>query len=252
MLSVVLIGSGNVAQHLFKAFSDTPIRIVQVFGRNQETLKWFSTQVRTSHLASEIVEADVYLIAVNDGSIKEVSKLLMGKNGLVAHTSGSISIDALEPKRKGVFYPLQTFSGASGLVFKKIPICIEATHDKDLEVLKSLAAQVSESVHEISSAQRGRLHLAAVFANNFTNHLYQIAHNLCSDENVSFELLAPLIRETANKIRLLTPEEAQTGPAVRNDTLTMQQHLEALKNPIHKKIYRVLSESIINSHEEKL
>ena len=168
------------------------------------------------------------------------------------HTSGSVAINELQTKRKGVFYPLQTFSKDVAVDFSNIPVCIEANNAADLKTLNGLASQLTNSVHEISSEQRIKLHLAAVFINNFSNHLYQIAHQICKDDAISFELLKPLIQETANKIRILNPEEAQTGPAMRNDILTMQRHLSDLKDPIHKKLYQMLSESIKQAHEKKL
>lgn len=252
MQSVVLIGTGNVSHHLFEAFLDTSVQIIQVYGRNSTMLEKFGHRAKITTNIDEIIDADVYIVAVNDDAIKSISENLKHKYGLVVHTSGAISIAELKSKRKGVFYPLQSLTKDSKVDFSNNPICIEAGSDEDLKLLKKLALQVSNNVQEITSEQRKKLHLAAVFANNFTNHMFEIAQKLCESEKISFELLKPLIHETANKIRFLDPGQAQTGPAKRNDVLTMQRHLEELNDPMHKKIYQIISESIKRSREEKL
>ncbi|WP_343486535.1 DUF2520 domain-containing protein [Allomuricauda sp. d1] len=248
MLSVILLGTGNVAHHLFKAFSKVEsVSVEQVYGRNINSLKNFENQADVTSTSEAIKDADVYLIGVDDSSITEVSNLLNAKNGLVAHTSGSVPMDAIEHENRGVFYPLQSFTKGKEIDFSNIPICIEANNDKEYEVLEKLGKAISTSVHRITTKQRQALHLPAVFVNNFTNHLYQIAETLCEERDVPFELLRPLIMETADKIRFLSPNEAQTGPAKRNDIEIMQQHLDSLKNPLRKKIYQLMSESIRES-----
>lgn len=253
MLKLILIGTGNVASHLFNTFLNSKeVSIEQVFGRNQEKLKKFSKYVPVTSLSSEIKEADIYIIAVSDDVIISVAQLLGNKQGIIAHTSGSVSIKALNHKKAAVFYPLQTFTKNKKIDFSSIPICLEASNKKDLIVLNKLAKNLSNSIFEVSSSQRKKLHLAAVFANNFTNHLFQISKDLCDSEKLPFDILKPLIYETAKKLEDLNPSEAQTGPAKRNDVETMQQHLEQLKDPIHKKLYQLISESIIDSNEKKL
>ena len=154
--------------------------------------------------------------------------------------------------RRGAFYPLQTFTKEKELDFSNIPICIEAENQKDVSILSELAGYISKNVKEVSSTQRKSLHLAAVFANNFTNHLYQAAYDICDESNLSFDLIKPLIIETADKIRTLSPFEAQTGPARRNDTVTISDHIEMLANPNRKEIYSQLSKSIQKNYGKEL
>ena len=254
MISIVILGTGNVAKHLFDAFTaQNGVEIIQVYGRSQNALSYFKNQINTTSDLSNIKEADIYLIAISDDAISEVSEFLVGKKGLMAHTSGSIPINALPNKhRRGVFYPLQTFSAIRKVNFKEIPICIEAENKEDNELLNELASVISDKVIQIDTDQRKALHLAAVFANNFTNHMYHAAQEICIQNDVSFGLLFPLIKETAAKIQDLSPLDAQTGPARRNDTGTLEKHLSQLKNKKHKKIYTLLSESILKTYGKKL
>jgi predicted short-subunit dehydrogenase-like oxidoreductase (DUF2520 family) len=190
----------------------------------------------------------LFIIAITDDAIAEVSRQLPFSNELVVHTSGSVSMQAINNKnRQGVFYPLQTFSKAKYVDFKEIPICIEAQNEKDLLTLESVAKSISNSVYTINSEQRKALHVAAVFVSNFTNHLYQIGNKICIDNELSFDILKPLIQETANKILTLSPQESQTGPAKRKDTQTINAHLNFLTNDNQKEIYKLLTKSIIDN-----
>lgn len=253
MLKIVLVGTGNVASHLLAIFLETKgIAVVQVFGRNKEALKAFSSYVPTTANLENVVPSDIYLIAVSDKAIATVAKTLEAREGIVAHTSGSVPLEVLPQNRAGVFYPLQTFTLGKKLDFKTIPICIEAKTQQDFNTLTNLAKLLSHHVHHITSEQRKKLHLAAVFANNFSNHLFQMAAQLCEAEKLPFELLKPLIFETAEKLHHLSPKEAQTGPARRNDLETMQKHLTELESPLQRKIYQLLSESIKATYEKKL
>ncbi len=254
MLKVVIIGTGNVAFHLFKAFQTTDkVSVVQVVGRNKNALSSFEGEIVFETDLKKVKSADFYLLAVSDTAVSEVAQQLKDKTGIMAHTSGSVSIEALKGSDSyGVFYPLQTFTKECAVDFSVIPICIEANTGTALDRLGKLAAILSDFVYPISSEQRRQLHLSAVFVNNFPNHLFNIAATICRDHDLSFDLLKPLIGETANKIRFLDPRTAQTGPARRNDIQTMQRHLDELKHPLHKKIYQLLSESIRQAHEEKL
>lgn len=253
MPSLVLLGTGNLATHLFQAFQNTEeVKIVQVFGRNTSALQYFDRYTNISNNIFDVKDADIYLLAISDGSIQKVSQALDKKKGLVVHTSGSVSLSAVQADRKGVFYPLQTFTKRKRVDFSEIPICIEANNEKDVNLLNSLGKSISTQIHHISSQQREKLHLSAVLVNNFPNHLFGIAHNLCVENDIPFHMLWPLISETVDKIRHLSPEEAQTGPARRNDVETMQRHLEQLENPLQKKIYQLLSESIKATYEKEL
>ena len=174
MLSIVIIGTGNVATHLFDTFLtyDT-LNVLQVVGRSEKSLAYFSNKTKTTLLSSKIDVADIYIIAVSDDAISEVANALKKQNGLIVHTSGSVALSILDNNHnKGIFYPLQTFTKNKLVNFREIPICIEATHKKDLKTLHFLAETISKHVYEISSEQRKHLHLAAVFVNNFSNYMY--------------------------------------------------------------------------------
>ncbi len=219
MIRIVLLGSGNIATHLCKAFiSSDAVSIIQVYSRNKESLLSVSNLVDTTTSLSDIKEADVYIIAIPDDAIHSFSETLPCTDKLVVHTSGSVGMDSLSEKnRKGVFYPLQTFSKNREVNYTTVPICVEAEKASDLNLLKRMGQAISENINEINSEERAKIHLAAVFVNNFVNQLYYIGSGLLEENSLSFDLLKPLIVETANKIKTLTPTEAETGPAKRND-----------------------------------
>ncbi|WP_337965774.1 DUF2520 domain-containing protein [uncultured Flavobacterium sp.] len=249
MTRITIIGSGNVAQHLIKAFTKSElIEIVQVFSRKKEALSSIIDYNKIVNDFEELIEADLYIIAVSDKAISEVSSNLPFQNRIVVHTSGAASLDVLDPKnRKGVFYPLQTFSKKKEIDFSTIPMCLEAENTFDFRVLETVAKSISSAVYPINSDQRKALHVAAVFVNNFSNHLYQIGQEICNEHQVPFEVLKPLIQETAEKIKTLDPIDAQTGPAKRKDSNTIEAHLEYLSNENQKNIYKILTQSIQNN-----
>ena len=249
MIRITLIGSGNVAQHLIKAFAKSElVEIVQVYARKKETLASLVDFDKIVNDFENLKEADIYIIAVSDKAISEVAKKLPFQNRVVVHTSGAASLDVLDSKnRKGVFYPLQTFSKNKEIDFSTIPMCLEAENTFDFRVLESLAKSISNAVYPINSNQRKALHVAAVFVNNFTNHLYQIGQEICEEHQVPFDVLKPLIQETSEKIKTLNPVDAQTGPAKRHDATTIEAHLEYLTNENQKNIYKILTQSIQNN-----
>ena len=249
MIKVVLIGSGNVAQHLIKAFAKSAtIDVIQAFSRQKETLISLLDSNKITDDFNDLAEADLYIIAVSDDAIAEVSSQLPFENRLVVHTSGSVSLDALDKKnRKGSFYPLQTFSKKAEVDFSQIPIFLESENDFDFELLEKVAHSISNKIHKINSEQRKAMHVSAVFVNNFVNHLYQIGNEICEKNNVPFEVLKPLILETANKVMTLSPKEAQTGPAIRNDKQTIASHLDFLLDENQNNIYKILTQSIQNN-----
>lgn len=252
MIKVVLFGAGNVASHLAKIFiASNAVELVQVYSRSKKSLEQFTNIPTTTNL-NNLAKADVYIIAIPDDAIANFSKKLPKLNGLLVHTSGSVAMDSIDVKHtRGVFYPLQTFSKDKSVDFKQVPICIEAEKDQDLHLLEKLAESISDKVFLINSKQRKSLHVAAVFVNNFTNHLYHIADNICKEHTVPFEILTPLIQETAHKINDLKPFEAQTGPAKRNDVKTIETHL-ALLNKEQQNIYKVLTQSIQQTYGKEL
>lgn len=249
MTKVSIIGSGNVARHLIHAFqSNSKIELVQMFARNKKSLTHLLDSNSVTSDYNQLQAADVYIIAVSDDAIAEVSSQLPFENQLVVHTSGTVPLTTLESKnRRGVFYPLQTFSKDKAVNFKTIPICLEAENEKDLQTLNQIASTISDAVYQINSEQRKALHVAAVFVNNFVNHLYQMGNEICDNNNVPFEILKPLIQETANKIVSLSPKEAQTGPAKRNDRTTIEAHQQFLTDENQSTIYTLLTQSIQNN-----
>lgn len=246
MIKVVIIGYGNVGVHIAQAFEQNEgIDLIQVYSRNKKTLASCPLHFATTCLLTTLKEADVYIVAVPDNAIETISKALPFKNKLIAHTSGSVALKTMDSKnRRGVWYPLQTFSKAKSVSFSKIPICVEAENEEDQMVLKTLGTLVSTSVQLITSEQRASIHLAAVFANNFSNHMYHIASQILEKKGVDFSILRPLIKETAHKINTLAPSEAQTGPAMREDSNTIKNHLELLEQEDHKKLYTFITQSI--------
>lgn len=249
MIRLTIIGSGNVAQHLIQTFSKSAENeLVQVFSRQPEVVSHLITSDKIISDLNQLTAVDVTIIAVTDDAIINVANQIPFENQLVVHTSGSVPMNALHNKnRKGVFYPLQTFSKTKEVDFKTIPICIEAENESDLEQLILLAKSISNSVNNVNSEQRKALHIAAVFVSNFTNHLYHIGSEICKENNLSFDILKPLIQETANKILTLSPQEAQTGPAKRQDTQTINTHLHFLTDEHQKEIYKMLTKSIIDN-----
>lgn len=248
MIKVTLIGTGNVSWHLNEVFAKTTgVAVNAVLSSRDPVLANNIANIRTKE------ESDIYIIAVSDGAIRPVSQVLKGIKKLVVHTSGSVAMTALSQEgRRGVFYPLQTFSKNRSVDFELVPICIEAEKKEDLKLLENLARIVSSSVYEITSQQRKSLHLAAVFVNNFTNHLYQIGSELCEQNMVPFEILKPLIVETARKINSLSPIDSQTGPARRADNETITKQINQLAQKNHKEIYKTITESILKTYGKKL
>ncbi|NDI99231.1 DUF2520 domain-containing protein [Flavobacterium sp. LaA7.5] len=251
MLKVVVIGSGNVAQHLITVLGKSgSINLVQAYARNAAALTHLLPDEKITDNFATLAVADIYIISVTDDAIAEVSSLLPFSDRLVVHTSGSVALQQIDAKNKrGVFYPLQTFSKNKAVDFKQVPLCLESENETDYHTLQTLAQSVSDSVYNINSVQRQSLHVAAVFVSNFTNHMYNIGHDICEENNVPFDILKPLIKETADKVQILSPKQAQTGPAKRNDVTTMEKHLAFLKDEKIKTIYTLLSQSIQNSNE---
>lgn len=254
-MNIVLLGSGNVATHLGRAFKMAGQTIVQVWSRHIDHARELADTLAAEAI-SEIddvsVSADLYIISVKDEAIRSVAAKLKVGDKLIVHTAGSTGIEVLEgvSSRIGVFYPLQTFSKSNAVDFRQIPIAIEANSPEDSAVIRAIADRLSEKVMELNSHKRKTLHVAAVFACNFTNHLFAISQELLKADHLDFDLLRPLIAETADKIQLNDPENVQTGPALRQDNETIRSHMEMLrKNPELMEIYKQLSQSIVNLHQ---
>jgi predicted short-subunit dehydrogenase-like oxidoreductase (DUF2520 family) len=249
-MKIVILGTGNVASQLGAAFKEAKHSILQVYGRNARDAKELAKNLDsgfTTNLKEIDVYGEIYIIAVSDAAIAGVLKGLKLNKQLIAHTSGSISLNVFGNNflNYGVFYPLQTISKNIPVNFRTTPICIESNIKSSEIMLMQLAKSISNEIHVVNTEQRSILHLAAVFANNFTNHLFNISSTILSENDLSFDLLKPLIFETANKLKDQSPAQIQTGPAIRGDKKTISRHLKMLKKyPGYKKIYNDITKSI--------
>jgi predicted short-subunit dehydrogenase-like oxidoreductase (DUF2520 family) len=264
-MKVSIIGAGNLATHLVEELADKEFTIEEIFSRNIAnayvlTKNLFKTLAK-DELNFADSEAAIFFLAVKDDAIEEVIKqLVLPENAILAHTSGSYSLESLNnllkihhdfPVQTAVFYPVMTFSKGVAVDFSKTPICIEAYDEKVAETMLNIAKSLSNSVYLVDSTERRQLHLAAVFACNFTNHLLALSRELMDEFDLETELLKPLIRATVSKaLKATHPADVQTGPAVRGDELTLQAHQSMLKPfPDLLKVYETLSESIKEWHE---
>lgn len=254
MISVIILGAGNVGFHLFKAFKEADdIEVKQWYSRNLESIEQYKQAVEITNDLDDLHEADIYILAVSDDAIHDLSSKLKFEGRIVVHTSGAMTLHQLDKKNdRGVFYPLQTFSKDVDIDFSNVPFCLEVENKSNFDILKTLCESVGSPYYKINSEQRSSLHLAAVFVNNFVNQLYRIAHEITESTSVDFNILKPLIKETAKKIETLSPYRAQTGPALRHDKKTIKKHLKLLQDEQHKEIYELLTKAIQNTHDQKL
>jgi predicted short-subunit dehydrogenase-like oxidoreductase (DUF2520 family) len=251
-MNIVLLGSGNVATHLGRAFKEAKHEIIQVWSRNLEHARILGKELvvgYTNDISSISPEADLYIVSVSDDYIADVVSAFPHPGKIIVHTSGST--DKNITGLSGVFYPLQTFSKNVSVDFSVLPIAIEAV-DKPIETLLfDLASSIGSKPMNLNSDQRKALHVAAVFACNFSNHLYSIANEILEDSGLDFDLIRPLISATAQKIQNNFPVKTQTGPAVRNDQKTLQKHIQFLQHhPTLVDLYEKLSQSIINFNQK--
>lgn len=249
-----MIGTGNVAEHLSDAFFNKGFFVTQIMGRNKERTKFLANKVNAEaisdfHLMKK--DADLYLLCISDDAVSEVLQQIDFEPNIIAHTAGSLALEVLNKFRNyGVFYPLQTFTKGRDLSLKNVPFCLEANNKKTLTALENVAKKISNNVLEMSSIERKTCHLSAVFACNFTNYFYGIAAKLLAEKKISFNLLQPLIEETLAKAISISPQKAQTGPAVRGNFRIINEHLDELKNEDWKKLYSFVSESILNDFKK--
>jgi predicted short-subunit dehydrogenase-like oxidoreductase (DUF2520 family) len=249
-MDIVIIGTGNVASVLGRKFMRAGHKILQVVGRNStaaSALAYDLNTVSTNYQSPIIQKADLYLIAVTDNSIGDVITDLKLKDQVVAHTAASVPKEILKnvSQHYGVFYPLQSLrKGMKEL--PDIPVFFDGSDEKARKVLEKLAHSIAKDhVVEAGDDARLKLHVAAVVVSNFVNHLYVLAEDYCKKEGLDFQQLLPLIQETANRVKEVSPKNAQTGPALRHDAETIQKHLELLKGHSQlKNIYVLLTESI--------
>ncbi|PRY52703.1 putative short-subunit dehydrogenase-like oxidoreductase (DUF2520 family) [Arcticibacter pallidicorallinus] len=252
-MKIVLLGSGNVATHLGHALKTAGHEILQVWSRslsNAQQLADSLSAAFTNEIGALNNTADIYILSIKDDAIEEVASSFLFKGKLLVHTSGTAGIDLLgkEWANKGVFYPLQTFSKQKGVDFSTVPLLLEGSNEKVVAQLNELAASISQTVRPASSEQRAAIHVAAVFACNFSNHLYSISKDLLAKEGLDFKLLLPLIAETAAKVQSLDPKAAQTGPAIRGDQASIEKHKKYLEaSPDLQQLYTLMTNSIIGS-----
>lgn len=251
-----MIGAGNLAWHLAKAFKAKNHKIVNIYSNSLDSAEKLA-QMAGSIAVPEIQmidnNADLYIIAVSDKAIGLVLESGFFNNKKVVHTAGSISMEVFGEKIKhaGVFYPLQTFSRLRNIEFSEIPVLIEANNSWFENYLVEIAKNISNKVLKINSEQRMKIHLAAVFANNFVNYMLSLSKKFCIENNLDFGLLYPLISETALKAIEFGPEISQTGPARRNDIESIERHLELLSSrPELHEIYKVISKHICLAYKE--
>jgi hypothetical protein len=252
MKEVVIVGTGNVAFHFISNFINIGYS-VSVYGRNTNDLSLLKSEFNIDILKSinEIKPNSIVILAIPDKNIESLLNVIT-IDVKVIYTSGSVQLNTF-PKRAnlGVLYPLQTLTKNRKINFKEVPILVEANNLEFEKELKSIAELISNRVLFVNSAKRKKVHLAAVFANNFTNHLLNRAKNQLESEKISWELLFPLINETVAKALEIGPEKAQTGPAKRNDKITINDHLSLL-NETDIEIYKCITNSILidNNHEK--
>ena len=248
--NVVMLGAGSVATHLALALQMHGYHVSQVYSRTSDSAKILSQRTSSgfiTDLQHLDTEADLYIIALKDSVVECLIKKLFVK-GIVVHTSGTLPMNILEnmSRHYGVFYPLQTFSRSRPIRFDHIPICLEASDNDTLEALQQVAATLSDKIYMMDSGQRQYIHLAAVFSCNFSNFMYVAAAEVLRDHQISFDILIPLIREFFDKVTMMDPWEAQTGPAIREDRSIIAKQLELLQDyPEFREIYRQITEKII-------
>lgn len=251
-MKIILIGAGNLATHLGKAIFAAGHDVVQVFSRTMQSATALASEVGAqpvSDISDVRSDADLYVVSVKDSAIVELIPVLCkGKETKVfLHTAGSIPMDVFQGMalHYGVLYPMQTFSKQREVDFSQIPCFIEANDEHALQLIGDVAHQVSSRVYHLASEDRKYLHLSAVFACNFVNHCYALSQEILKDHGIPFDVMLPLIDETAAKVHELDPKEAQTGPAVRYDENVLRAQGALLKsNPQMKDIYDRMSMSI--------
>ena len=256
-MKVVIIGSGNVATVLARRMLTAGHEISQVISRNKKHAGQLAKELKCGY-ASALEEirpdADIYMIADSDTSLPEIANTLFLDKKLVVHTAGSVPKDILRniSRNYGVLYPLQSLRREIETI-PEIPILVDGNTPDDLEMIYDFAKTISGHVEIADDEERSKLHVGAIIVNNFTNHLYRLTEEYCKQEQINFQLLLPLIYETASRLKAFSPGEVQTGPAARNDSQTIEKHIKLLGSyPDLQKIYRLMTASIIEHYKERL
>ena len=259
MPTVSFIGSGNLAWHLAPALDNVGYVVKEVYSRNPKhaealTERLYQAEVKAS-LDFSTSSSSVFIIATSDDAIEEIAQeIILPEDAVLIHTSGSQPLSILQfaaTTNLGVLYPLQTFTKKQKIDFKDIPLFIESNNEETETILTPLAKAISGKVRKIKSEERKALHVAAVFASNFSNHMITLSKQIMEDNGLSFDLLKPLISETINKSLSLGPENTQTGPAKRGDLEILDRHMEFLQeDETLSEIYKLVSQSIIDKYQE--
>ncbi len=252
--NITIIGSGNVATQLSNAFKKNELKIVQIIARNKISGKELAKKTNSCYTDdfSRIKKTDLIIICVSDDNIQEISNKIPN-NMSVVHTSGSTSLNVLKKNNNyGVIYPLQSLNKNQPIRFQNIPICIEGNNKNYERILLDLCQKITNKIYFLDSKKRKHLHLSAVIASNFSNFCYLMAKKELDKYHINFDLLKPLILQTANQILNTPPLICQTGPAKRKDKKVIKEHLTMLKDENYKKIYKLLSQSIIKEYEKQL
>lgn len=254
---IALVGAGNVAIHLGLALKHAGFMVESVINRSPERGKVLAKKLGAQYLAdfSALNNPDLIILAVSDDAIPLIAAQLAGCSFPVVHTSGTVSKDALHLTGVdyGVFYPFQTFSVNNAVDFSKVPICIDSSNPAFTGRIERLAHTLSHTVCRIDDQKRRMLHLAGVFASNFSNYLYAIAEDILAKNDIPFELLLPLIQETAVKVQTIAPLEAQTGPAKRGDISTIKKHLQLLENEHDLlALYKSFTDNILKTYSHQI
>jgi predicted short-subunit dehydrogenase-like oxidoreductase (DUF2520 family) len=253
-MTVVIIGSGNAATVLGKIMHNAKHEIVQVLSRNEVNAKHLASVLGCeygNYISADYKDANIYLFAISDNALHHLEQIPQLENKLVVHTAGAVTKDVLSniSDKYGVLYPLQTLNKASNDL-PKLPLLIDGSTSDILIYLTTFAKTLSTDVEIVNDEDRLKYHVAAVFVNNFTNHLYAMTDDFCIQENIDFSRLLPLINETTRRIQNQHPKDVQTGPAIRQDLYTLGKHLKMLStDPDLKYIYLKLSESILKLHQ---
>lgn len=256
MKRIAFIGAGNLATNLALAIHHLDYNIVQVYSRTSESATSLASLVNAEAITSikdVVVDADLYIFSVKDAVLETLLSEMPLTKGIWIHTAGSISISIFKKftARYGVLYPLQTFSKQRTIELINVPLFIEASDRDTFKELNELSLKLSSNVCELESSKRAYLHLTAIFACNFANNLYSISKEILDKEGIAFNALIPLIQETTAKIGDMSPQEAQTGPAVRFDENVINKHLALIDNPMDKEIYSLMSKSIYERNKNK-
>jgi len=249
MIHITIVGTGALARNLYHNFIESKKVALQIIGRSKEQLDYFSNATTTTNFKSA-QDSELIILAVSDTDVSICEELIGISERFIVHCAGSLALDVLKSPNAGVLYPLQTFNIINIVDLKRVPILIEATNESSLKYINNVAHIISSNVCQLNSQKRKEAHLAAIFANNFSNYLYGISKELLEEFDLPEDLLDELILQTAKNAIANHPKEIQSGPAKRNDVTAIKLHLDMIYNPNHKDLYEKLSNAIKDYYYE--